>query len=798
MRIENNIVATEAILETRGWRLWNRSSADLIAGTVDNPDEQPETVLGNWGSSILGSAHKGLIVFNTDESVIKFWDGSAWVRSSKPIKAGSSFPDIILTAGRFMYGGSGDTATELIPTNFPVSGWGAAAADLSFAGYKITNLGAPTLGGDAANKTYVDNVASGIQPKQQCSVASDGNLAGVYNASTGAIEASVADVALAITAIDSGASGVTFTAGAEGTGTRVLLKNQTNSYENGLYRYDTAAGGGNKWKLVRCADSDANDELRAAYVYISDGTFGGTSFIQQTPTSGYDISAPSGTLVFIVFFTQAAINAGSAIDVSGATVSVKLDSGSGQSTTWGANYVVVTDASNQLKGKNASLARAPFWWDTTYGPVFGGYSLPSLSSGDDGKIVFYDHATTSLAVVPGHSTNRVLVTGTDSPGYPVWTTDLPSGTTIGTKTPLFNDAVIPLTLGGGGADLSGFANGSMIYVDTLSNPKVFKSTGAASGEGWVPMSTSTPTIVAMTNIFARVNTWTAEQVFETTAGSTKMKVQRSGDTQPRVGIDTEGASGGRVVFGPGSSTAPDIFLQRYSALTLSMGSTGASASFFLDSTHKVTGTGKWNAAVIEATYGGLGANASGWANGTIPIKTGTETFGAISAGASGTVLRGAGTSAAFSAWTTPSSFAAGDVIYASATNTLSARTKPATVNYVLGLSGSAPNHVPDWVPLGGTRGTGTNGSGASSIALLRKWTTLYNGSGAVARYVSFTHPFGTRDIHEVSIRKTNSGETLNPSERVYSRWDVIDSNTIRVWFSSTPTAADNYVICVSA
>jgi hypothetical protein len=81
---------------------------------------------------------------------------------------------------------------------------------------------------------------------------------------------------------------------------------------------------------------------------------------------------------------------------------------------------------------------------------------------------------------------------------------------------------------------------------------------------------------------------------------------------------------------------------------------------------------------------------------------------------------------------------------------------------------------------------------------MRTWRTLYQGTNPGSRSVSFTHPFATRDIADVTIRRTNSGDTLNPSRNVTTGWDVIDANTVRVWFTSPPQSSEYYVVTVQA
>lgn len=108
----------------------------------------------------------------------------------------------------------------------------------------ISNVANPTNDLDAANKNYVDNNSQGIRPKESVKIATTENitLAGVQT-------------------ID----GVNVIAG-----DRVLVKDQTDPSENGIYVVAVGV-----WS--RSTDLDTWNELIGSYVFVSQGTINAAS-----------------------------------------------------------------------------------------------------------------------------------------------------------------------------------------------------------------------------------------------------------------------------------------------------------------------------------------------------------------------------------------------------------------------------------------------------------------------------------------------------------------------------------------
>ena len=113
----------------------------------------------------------------------------------------------------------------------------------------------PAVGTDIANKTYVDTIAAaGIHYHAPVFVESPntaGNLNATYNQPGGAGVGVGATLTNAGTQVALTIDGVLMT-----TTKRVLIYNQTNAFENGVYTVTTVGTGATNWVLTRATDAD--------------------------------------------------------------------------------------------------------------------------------------------------------------------------------------------------------------------------------------------------------------------------------------------------------------------------------------------------------------------------------------------------------------------------------------------------------------------------------------------------------------------------------------------------------------
>jgi hypothetical protein len=142
---------------------------------------------------------------------------------------------------------------------------------------KITHVADPTLSTDAATKNYVDTQLNQLNPAAAVVAASTATIAGTYvNAVSGVcIGDTFTTTALATLSIDGVAISV---------GNRVLLKNQTSSFQDGVWTLTTQGVGGISGAiLTRALDFDSSADINAgSIVPIINGTVNaGASYYQS-------------------------------------------------------------------------------------------------------------------------------------------------------------------------------------------------------------------------------------------------------------------------------------------------------------------------------------------------------------------------------------------------------------------------------------------------------------------------------------------------------------------------------------
>lgn len=172
------------------------------------------------------------------------------------------------------------------------------ASDVNLNSNKLINVADPIVATDAANKSYVDTIASGITYKQPCRAASIGSNVN-------------------LTAPGTSLDGVTLV-----SGNRILLKNQSDATKNGVYIFN-----GPSSTMSRALDANSSAEVISGMsVLITEGSVnGGTGYILTTNGT---ITLDSTNLTYVAFSASGAAAAGNGITVVGNTVSVNTVNGS--------------------------------------------------------------------------------------------------------------------------------------------------------------------------------------------------------------------------------------------------------------------------------------------------------------------------------------------------------------------------------------------------------------------------------------------------------------------------------------
>jgi len=202
-------------------------------------------------ASAPSSPVAGQVYYNTTSNTLLYWNGTAWV-----------------------------TLNTITPGSYSLSQFAAPTADVAWGGYKITGLATPTTGTDAANKSYVDGVAQGLNTK--LSVLAATTPAGGNNSLSGS------------QTID----GVAVVAG-----NRVLVKNQTTTSQNGIYVVSAGT-----W----ARSTDQQTPTQGDYTFVEQGTLNGAQ--------GWILATSSTT--WTQFSAAGEYTAGTGISISSNTISV--------------------------------------------------------------------------------------------------------------------------------------------------------------------------------------------------------------------------------------------------------------------------------------------------------------------------------------------------------------------------------------------------------------------------------------------------------------------------------------------
>lgn len=188
----------------------------------------------------------------------------------------------------------------------------APIASVALNSQKITGLADPTTAQDAATKFYVDNSRLGIDFKDSVRAATTANIATLAGGAPSTLD------------------GVSLAAN-----DRILVKNQTTTSQNGIYKVDTVGTGSNgSWSRTTDADGTTFGELTSgAFVYVEQGTANAQD--QYVITTTGTITVDTTGITWGLFSGAGKITAGSGLSKNKDTLLVSLGTSSGLETTSG-------------------------------------------------------------------------------------------------------------------------------------------------------------------------------------------------------------------------------------------------------------------------------------------------------------------------------------------------------------------------------------------------------------------------------------------------------------------------------
>ena len=264
------------------------------------------SVAGGTGNTIIAGTlnGQGNVDFDSNLNV----DGNSTLNGN--VTLGNAGGDTITVTGTTTFAQSVDFDGGLTI---------AGSQTVDAGGNKILNVGTPVASTDAANKGYVDAVKQALDIKDSVRVATTANLDSTYNNGTSGVGATITADANGAISID----GISPT-----TNDRILVKNQTDTTENGIYKVTTVGDGSNPFVLTRAIDNDSSADMTGGvFCFVEEGTVSADAGYVLSNVTG---SATIGTtaLGFTQFSGAGSVTAGAGLGKSGNTLSVNVDDSS--------------------------------------------------------------------------------------------------------------------------------------------------------------------------------------------------------------------------------------------------------------------------------------------------------------------------------------------------------------------------------------------------------------------------------------------------------------------------------------
>ena len=324
-------------------------------------------------SSLAGVNMTGNLAIATNKFTVNAGSGNVVAAGTISGTDVTASGDLEVTGGTTLNGAvnignaSSDTITVAGTTTFTPSvdfdgGLTVAGSQtIDMGANRITNIGTPTQATDASTKAYVDSVKQALDIKDSCRVATEAAISGTYNNGTSGVGATLTYGSNGAISVD----GVTLIAN-----NRVLVKDQSDAKQNGIYFVSTVGDGSNAAVLTRALDADSSADVTGGlFTFIEEGSTNADAGFVLSNVTG---SATLGTtnIGFTQFSGAGSVTAGAGLGKTGNTISVNVDNTS----------IEIVSDTLQIKGLDNAIAEGQMIFGANGGNQFTTLNIGTYDS----------------------------------------------------------------------------------------------------------------------------------------------------------------------------------------------------------------------------------------------------------------------------------------------------------------------------------------------------------------------------------------------------------------------------------
>lgn len=294
---------------------------------------------------LANAVDAGTIYYATDTYLFYYSNGTTWAQTNQfgSVTAQTSYgaasgngsstdyaradhthgtPALGTATPSALSGAAGSAGSGTAPSKEDHTHAFTPSQDLNMQGFKLGNLATPTVSTDAATKQYVDDVAQGLNIHAASYAATTANLNATYSNGTSGVGATLTNAGTQAAFTTDGTT--------PSQNDRILVKNQTNTYENGIYTLTTVGSGSTNWVLTRATDFDTAAEIAGGdFTFVDNGTtYANTGWVNvdEVTTVGTD------PIVFQQFSGAGTYTASNGITLTGTNFTFTPRSGYGLQT----------------------------------------------------------------------------------------------------------------------------------------------------------------------------------------------------------------------------------------------------------------------------------------------------------------------------------------------------------------------------------------------------------------------------------------------------------------------------------